>query len=125
MNDREKDTRWCHAGAPVFASLLEGGARNWQRRSGRLAGVPGSGVVGWSPRQWRGGLESQSMAWFQTVWPINQSVGQWCQIGQSVNWSMMPVNPVNGGLSRRAAGSYGKCLPRKKIKSDNEKKRKE
>ena len=75
------------------------------------------------------------MAWYQIVWPINQSVGQCCQIGQSVNWSMMPVNPVNGGLSRRATGSYGKCLSRKKKisrvimnkreKSEDEQKRKE
>ena len=36
MNKREKDTRLCHVGAPVVASLLEGVARNWQRRSGRL-----------------------------------------------------------------------------------------
>ena len=44
MNKREKitdeqkrkDTRWCHVGAPVVASLLEGVARNWQRRTGRL-----------------------------------------------------------------------------------------
>ena len=94
------------------------------------AGVPINGVVGWSPKQWRSGLESQAVAWWAGV-PINGVVPD-SLANQSINWSMMPVNPVNGGLSRRAAGSYGKCLPRKKIsrvimnkreKSEDEQKR--
>ena len=52
------------------------------------AGVPINGVVGWSPKQWRSGLESQAVAWWAGV-PINGVVPD-SLANQSISWSMLP-----------------------------------
>ena len=65
------------------------------------AGVSINGVVGWSPNQWRGGLESQTMAKWAGVpgrgvvgWSPNQWRGS-RQFGQSINQLVNGVRLVS------------------------------